>query len=86
MGLERAHVKPPGKRERLSVVRLGRLDVGRDGVGVDGTKLEQRARLVRTRLLLSGQVKRLVHVLPGLGEASGEEIDRAEMRDMRGVR
>ena len=49
---------------------------------MDGTELEQRMRLVSTRLQLSGQVERLTGVLPGLVAASGEEIDRAELPEV----
>ena len=42
-------------------------------------------RLVSTRLLLSGQVERLTGVLPGLVDASGEEIDYAELPKVAGI-
>ena len=64
------------------VVRFGLRGIGGVGVGVDGAELAQRQRLVSTRLLLPGQVERLTGMLPGLIDASGEEIDRAELPEV----
>jgi hypothetical protein len=38
-----------------------------------------------TRLLLAGQVEPLTGTLPGLVDASGEEIDRAELPEVGGI-
>ena len=62
--LERAHAEFVG--QGLLVVDFGLRDLGRISVGIDGTKLVQRQRLVPACLVLSGQGKRLARVLPGL--------------------
>ena len=53
-------------------------DIGRVGVGIEGTKLVQRERLVPAFLELPGQVERLTSVLPGLLVASRQTTDLAE--------
>ena len=65
MCLERAHAQPLGMRQRFSVVRFGLMDVGRAGVGMDGTEPEQRICLCSTQLQLPRQVERLTGLLPG---------------------
>ena len=82
VGLEWPHAQRLGQRQRLPVARLGLLDVGGAGLGMDGTQLEQRERLFPRTFCCSGQVERLTGVLPGLVEASGEEIDRAELPEV----
>jgi hypothetical protein len=59
-------------------------DIGGVGVGMDGAKLVQRARLVPACLLLPGQVERLVRVLPGFIAASRQTTDLAEPRNRVG--
>jgi hypothetical protein len=85
VGLEWPYVQRLGQRQRVTVVRLGLLDIRWAGVGVDGTELEQRERLFSTRLQLPGPVERLTGVLPGLIEASCEERNRAELPEMDDV-
>src|SRR5215831_4266242 len=52
---------------------------------MDDAKLVQRARLVPAFLLLSGQVKRLARVLPGLLATSRQTTDLAEPCDSAGI-
>jgi hypothetical protein len=54
-------------------------------VGLDGAKLVQRTGLVPTCLLLSGQIERLVGVLPGLLALSLETADFTEPYEPDGM-
>ena len=74
-----AHAARFGERQRVPVGRLGLLHIGGTGVGVDFGQSEQRIRLNLTRLLLSGEVERLVRVLSRFVEAAREEIDGAKL-------
>jgi hypothetical protein len=78
MGLERAHAQGLGQRQGLLIGGFGLCDRGGIGVGLDDTKLVQRARLVPACLLLSGQVERLACVLPSLLAATRQITDPAE--------
>src|SRR5262249_1567916 len=78
VGLERAHAQLLGQGRGRLVVSFGLFGIGRTGVGVDGTKLVQRARLVPALLPLPGQIERPTRVLPGLLAASRQPTDLAE--------
>ena len=80
VGDEGAHAARLGERQRFPVGRLGLLNIGGTGVGMDFGQREQRPRLTPTRLLLSGEVERLVHVLSSFVETAREEIDPAQPR------
>src|SRR5439155_21572627 len=82
MGLQRAHTEYLGQRQRLPVPRLALGHLRRVGLGVNVTKVEERARLVPALPILSGQGERLVRVLPGLINAPLQETNRAELRDI----
>ena len=70
VGLKGAHAECLGQGEGLLVVCFGLCGIGGGGMGLDGAQLVQRERLVPARLLLPGQVERLVRVLAGLLAAS----------------
>jgi hypothetical protein len=85
VGLEWPHAEILGQRQRIPIARLGLRDIWWAGLGMDGIELEQRVRLFSTRLQLSGPVERLTGVLPGLVNASGMKIDRAELAEVGGI-
>src|SRR5262245_48596165 len=72
---EGTHAPRLRQRQRLPVSVLGLLHIGRTRSSADGGHGEQRASLLTTRFLLSGQVERLERVLPSLVDASCTEID-----------
>src|SRR5262249_24061596 len=78
VGLERAHAELIGQGQGLLIVGFGLRDLGECGVGMDNAKLVQRARLVGTLFVLSGQVERLACVLQGLIAVSRQTTDLAE--------
>ena len=84
VGLERAHAECLGQGQGLLVVGFSLHDIGGVGVGLDGAQLVQRMRLVATLFVLSGQVERLVRMLPGLLAASRQTTDLAEPCDPEG--
>jgi hypothetical protein len=85
VGLERSHAEGVGQNQGLLVMGFGLCGIGGISVGLDDAKLMQRERLVPVCPLLPGQVERLTGVLPGLVDASGEEIDRAELPEVADI-
>ena len=81
VGLEGTHVQLLGQGEGLVIVGFGLCDLGGGGVGMDGTKLAQREGLIGALLVLPGQGKRLVRVLPGLSAVSRQTADLTEPCD-----
>jgi len=69
----------------LLVVAFGLRDLGECGVGIDNAKLVQRARLVGTLFVLSGQDERLACVLQGLIAVSRKPTDLAEPGKLVGM-
>jgi len=85
VGLEWAQAQFVGQGEGFVIVGLGWRGIGRGGVRIEDTKLVQRERFVSTCLLLPGQVKRLVSVLPSFIAASRQTTDLAEPSDPQGT-
>src|SRR5439155_14512917 len=86
VGLEGAQAQDVGQRQRLLVVGGGRRKRGGIGVGLDGTKLVQRVRLVAALLILPRQGQGLAGMLLGLVVASREETGLAEPCEMVSMR
>lgn len=84
MGLEWAHSECLGQVQGLLVVRFGLFGLRGIGVGMDGTKLVQRQRLLSAGLDLHGQVEGLVCVLPGLLAVSHQSTDITQPSDSAG--